>query len=181
MGVYTEILSDSEIVGMCEGFDTIVILGCGACANEAFAYLKYNLISKTIQNEEEHTYKQPYAINCEMERIKDILRNKGHRVKTMIINIYGEKSVCTLNDNDLESLRKEIPSGDVILALCCSSGQMGIKKIVGSSSSINVLSIVEVVGTLYCHFEDKGEKQLIVKEKCVVVPFSCDKEINRSG
>ncbi|GAI82211.1 unnamed protein product [marine sediment metagenome] len=56
---------------------------------------------------------------------------------------------------------------------------MGIKKIVGSS--INVLSIVEVVGTLYCHFEDKGEEQLIVKENSVVVPFSCDKEINRSG
>jgi len=173
MGVHTEVLSNAEIIKKSNGFKTIVILGCGACANESLAYLKTSIISKKIPDYEGINHRIPYAVTCEMQRIAGVLRKNGHDVKILTINVYGEKTLCVLDDNDLITLKNVIPLGDVIFALCCPSGEMGIRQILGNS--ISIISIVRVIGTLYCHFDEDIETQKIVKKKCSVIPFSNEK------
>lgn len=170
MGVYTKLIPDSQIKNCCIGYDAVVILGCGACTNESLAYQKKDgLISEIRIDSKGQTFEFPLAVNNEMERISSMLENIGHTVRAMHVNVYGGIAVCNPKVDSINLIKDEIPLGDVILAICCPAGQLGIKRII--ENSIDVLPAVDVVGTLYCHFIKKNGKSIIDKNKCVVCSF----------
>jgi hypothetical protein len=168
MGVYTEVLPDKEIISKCEGFNTVVIVGCGSCTNESLAFLNETLITKTIQKENGQIDTIRYEVTCEIERIRKTLEVYRHKVEQILIN-DGKNSVCTIDDNNIELYKRQIPIADVYLTLCCPSGQMGLGEIIGNFHTI--LPIMKVVGTLYCHFEEIEGCQKIIKEKSKILPF----------
>ena len=141
MPVYTEILSDDEIIGIVtDAYKRLLILGCGACTNESIAYRKCYPIF--LKKDDEDIY--PYATVMELKRVKHLLESKGHEVSIKYFNDI-DGFFCMTNVNDDDYCLELDDSVDAILCLCCPCGIAALKRII---STIPLFGISKLKGTL---------------------------------
>lgn len=164
MPVYTEILSNEEIVNLIpEDCKRVFIIGCGACTNESIAFKKKVPIFNILAGET----KYPFGTSMELKRIKKDLEDKGYIVNTQYFNdIDGFLCMDDIN-RELYHLDIEVEP-DLIMCLCCPSGLTALKKKI---SRIPVVCISKVKGTIAYVYEETDNSRVIVKNKSQVILF----------
>lgn len=130
MPIYLEILEDEQLLAMSTGFESIVIVACGACPNESLAYARGIPLAGATITEEGQSKSVPCAITQEAGRLAELFRSRGFAVR---IRVLAEEFLCLLSDTKCDYLREKIPSSEAILALCCSAGVQGLKAITRTS------------------------------------------------
>jgi len=110
MPVYCEPLSDEKIIKGLEGAKSVFIIGCGACAN--ISYNIYNGAKEPFAN----IMKKPLSILKEVNRLEDMLTEKGFKVDSEI------KGVLCVQNKKFAKLSNKINQFDALLVLSCKGG-----------------------------------------------------------
>ena len=163
MAVYSETISNDKLLSRIpESAKSILIIGCGGCLNESLAYRNDYPVFEITENG-----RIPYATKMELERISAFLRSKGYKTETKLIAQSKELLLCIVSeDYECEMKKREIEP-DVVLALCCNGGQLGL----GLSFHVPVISVTRMVGCLGYVYKETATKQTIIKEKSIVHRF----------
>lgn len=158
MPVYTEILSDDEIMRVVsEKYKRVLIIGCGACTNESLAYKCGYPIFKIKDDEKVY----PYATFTELKRIQILLEERGYDVSIKYYeDIDGFFCMKDINRDDYVLEWTQMP--DVILCLCCPCGIAGLRKVI---DGIPLVGISRLKGVLSYSYRDIEGAREIVFEK----------------
>jgi hypothetical protein len=155
MPVYSKTIEDKKIINLVKDkYQNVLILGCGACMNESLAYTNDTPI---------YDNSKPYSIERELQRVANILSQFCLKVKWNVIP-EGSNTLCMRKIDSSSFVLEEQP--DVILILCCPSGQFGLKSNV---TNVPIIGISKPFGFLsYAYIED-GTKKVMVKDKSKVI------------
>ncbi len=141
--IYAELLPDSTIMKNVESYDSMTLVICPICANTSVGYQKNLPAFKRSVDEAtgEITFLRT-AITGEAYRIKELLDGKDKDIK---IEMYGAPCAMAmdtelprnLNGGDADiNLVEQCGDTDVVLALCCSVGVLGLKRRLAGSTRI---------------------------------------------
>ena len=141
--IYAELLPDSTIMKNVESYDSLTLVACSACANTSVGYQKNLPVLKRSVDEAtgEITFIRS-AITGEAYRIKELLEEKDKDVKVEMYNVPCAMAMdkelpryVKGGDADIK-LFEQCVDTDVVLALCCSVGVLGLKRRFGGSTGI---------------------------------------------
>lgn len=161
MPLYSEVINDEKIFQILQGkYQTVLLIGCGACMNESLAY-KYDL-PITI-----NSTSVPFATVNELIRLADLLNKNGYYAK---IKFYNNLNgfFCMENISIDNYPVGNLDSFDIILILSCSAGYMALcdkfpyKKIV---------KITKPLGSIFYAYDDKNNQRKIVKSESQIIYF----------
>jgi len=160
MAVYSETISNEKLLSSIpNGARNILIIGCGGCMNESLAYKKDLPIFKIMKSS-----RIPYATKTELERISELLKSNGYNTEKKL-NEENEKFIlCIVHEEYENEMKKKEIEPDVVLALCCHGGNLGLKL----SFKAPVINITRQVGCLGYAYKESGTEQTIIKEKSIV-------------
>ena len=141
--IYAELLPDSTIMKIVESYGSMTLVVCPVCSNTSVGYQKNLPAFKRAVDETtgEITFVRS-AITGEAYRIKKLLDEKDKDVK---VEMYGAPCAMAmdkelprnLNGGDADiKLFEQCADTDVVLALCCSVGVLGLKRRLGGSTRI---------------------------------------------
>lgn len=172
MAVYSKIYEDEKILGLSSGYKSILLLGCGGCANESLAFTNHTPIyvatkGNNIKSAIEKSEVIPYSVKSECERIKQLLEKRGHYVLCSLIPL-SQNTLCIRHSGPKYSFNPDnqfVP--DVILTVSCSAGAYGIYEDV--NKSVPVYSIMQSCGQLAYYYEDLLGERKIVYDKSDVI------------
>lgn len=168
--IYAELLPDSTIMKIVESYDSMTLVVCTLCANLSVGYQKNLPVFKRSIDEAtgEITFVRS-AIIGEAYRIKDLLDEKDKDVK---VEMYGAPCVMAmdkelprnLNGGDADiKLVEQCADTDVVLALCCSVGVLGLKRRLGGSTRI--VSCMKTIGISQSSFIFDETKELVYADR----------------
>ena len=166
---------DSSILGDTQGFKSLVIVGCPACANYSLAYEKDEPVQKLLIDEKTgNSSKLHFALMNEINRLKGLFEGVGVSVG---VEIWPPVCTSTMNrelqmggpqwtDPELVSRCSEV---EVVVALCCAGGVLGLKHRFGKD--VKVISGMKTEGISHLHFSLDKETNLayIDKEKSTII------------
>jgi len=167
--IYAELLPDSTIMKNVESYDSMAIVVCTLCANLSVGYQKNLPVLKRAIDEAtgEITFVRS-AITGEAYRIKDLLDEKDKDVK---VEMYGAPCVMAMDielprnfnggDADIK-LVEQCADTDVVLALCCSVGVLGLKRRLGST---RIVPCMKTIGISQSSFKFDETKELVYADK----------------
>ncbi len=141
--IYAELLSDLTIMKNVESYDSMTLVVCPICANTSVGYQKnLPVFKKSVDKATGEITFIRSAITGEAHRIKELLDENEKDVK---VEMYGAPCAMAMNkelprnlnggDADIK-LVEQCADTDVVLALCCSVGVLGLKRRLGGSTRI---------------------------------------------
>lgn len=171
MAVYSVVLSDERIINEVNNAKAtnISLIVCGGCTNEslAFAHKLPIFTSKegdTLEQSLANNRSIPYAAQTTANRIARMLRNEGYSVNTYMVPL-GEELLCIQKDDNGTSLPFSEKT-DLILALCCPAGVVGIKRQI---RNIPIITLMKPQGQLfYVYRDDMFARQIVFEESTVI-------------
>lgn len=172
MAVYSTVLSDERIINEVHNAKAtnISLVVCGGCTNEslAFTHMLPIITSKegdTLEQSIANNRSIPYAAQATANRIAIMLRNEGYFVNTYMVPL-GEELLCIQKgDNGISLLSSN--KTDLILALCCPAGVVGIKRHI---KDIPVITLMKPQGQLfYVYRDDMFARQIVFEESTVIL------------
>lgn len=168
--IYAELLPDSTIMKIVEIYDSMALVVCPLCANLSVGYQKNLPVLKRSVDEAtgEITFVRS-AITGEAYRIKELLEEKDKFVK---VEMYGAPCVRAMDkelpkmikggDADIK-LFEQCADTDVVLALCCSVGVLGLKRRLGGSTRI--VPCMKTIGISQSNFKFDEAKELVYVDR----------------
>lgn len=172
MAVYSTMISNELILEKVRDFHAtnILLIACGGCANESLAYAKKLpvFISKEGEPLEKSMlcgHSVPYAVQKTADQIVEMLCDKGYYARACIVPINRELLCIQSKDNSINFLNS-MSNVDLILALCCPAGIMGIKKQI---KDIPTISLMRPQGQLFYVYRDNMYSREIVYEESFVL------------
>jgi hypothetical protein len=168
--IYAELLPDSTIMKNVESYDSMTLVVCPLCANLSVGYQKNLPAFKKSVDETtgEITYIRS-AITGEAYRIKEILEEID---KDVNVEMYGAPCVMAMDkelpgyvkggDTDIK-LFEQCADADVVLALCCSVGVLGLKRRFGGSTGI--VPGMKTLGMSQFSFNFDETKELVFADR----------------
>lgn len=169
--IYAELLPDSTIMKSVESYDSVTLVVCPVCANTSVGYQKNLPAFKRSVDEAtgEITFVRS-AITGEAYRIKELLDEKMKDVK---VEMYGAPCVMAMvkelprnvnggGDADIK-LVEQCADTDVVLALCCSVGMIGLKRRLGGSTRI--VPCMKTIGFSQFSFKFDETKELVYVDR----------------
>jgi len=168
--IYAELLPDSTIMKNVESYDSVTLVVCPICANTSVGYQK-NLpaFKRSIDKATGEITFVRSAITGEAYRIKDLLDEKDKDVK---VEMYGAPCVMAMDkelprnvkggDADIK-LFEQCANTDVVLALCCSVGVLGLKRRLGGSTGI--MPGMKTIGISQFSFKFDETKELVYADR----------------
>ena len=168
--IYAELLPDSTIMKIVESYDSMTLVVCTLCANLSVGYQKNLPAFKRSVDEAtgEITFVRS-AITCEAYRIKELLDEKDKDVK---VEMYGAPCAMAMDkelpryvkggDADIK-LFEQCADTDVVLALCCSVGVLGLKRRFRGSTGI--VPCMKTIGISQFSFKFDETKELVYVDR----------------
>lgn len=141
MPVYCEPISDEKIIKGLEGAKSVFIIGCGACAN--ISYNIYNGAKEPFAN----IMKKPLSILKEVNRLEDMLTEKGFKVDSEI------NGVLCIQNKKIEKISKKVEQFDALLILSCKGG---INTFVDLNNEKKIVPGMQLKGFKSVKLERKG-------------------------
>jgi hypothetical protein len=174
--IYAELLPDSTIMKNVESYDSMTLVVCPVCANTSVGYQKNLPVLKKSVDETtgELTYIRT-AITGEAHRIKELLDEKDKDVK---VEMYGAPCAMAmdrelprnLNGGDADTkLAEQCADTDMVLALCCSVGALGLKRRLGDSTMIVPCMKTRGFSQFSFKFDDNKELVYVDRESSTVL------------
>lgn len=172
MAVYSTVISYELILEKVRDFHAtnILLIACGGCANESLAFTRR--IPIFISKEGESLEKSilcgrsvPYAAKMTADQIVEMLCDKGYYAWPYIVPLDTELLCIQSKDNPINFLNS-MSKVDLILALCCPAGVMGIKRQV---KDIPIISLMRSQGQLFYVYRDNMYSREIVYEESFVL------------
>ena len=167
--------SDSSILKEIEGLESVYIVGCPACANFSIAYEKDKPAQKlTVDKETGRTSLSPLAVTAETNRLKKIFEDKGMKVGTEIWPV-----ICaSTSDGEIQyggpqwvdpALVNRCSGAEVIVALCCVGGVVGLKKRFGEDCKVIPGMKTEGISYLYTALDKETNLVHIDKARSTII------------
>lgn len=168
--IYVELLPDSTIMKNVESYDSMTLVVCPVCANTSVGYQK-NLpaFKRSVDEATGEITLIRLAITGETYRIKELLEEKDKDVK---VEMYGAPCAMAidkelprnLNGGDFDiKLVEQCAETDVVLALCCSVGVLGLKRRLGGSTRI--VPGMKTIGMSQFSFKFDETKELVYVDR----------------
>lgn len=161
MPLYSEVISDESILQILKDkYQTVLLIGCGACMNESLAY-RYDLpITKNSTS-------VPFATVNELIRLADLLNKNGYYAK---IKFYNDLNgfFCMENISVDNYPVENLDSFDIILILSCSAGYMAL---CDKNPYNKIVKITKPLGSIFYAYEDKDDQRQIVKSESQIIPL----------
>ncbi len=172
MAVYSVLLNTQDIIKQVIKHNPkrTLIIACGGCANESLAYDRHEPIfscesGQTIQDALKSGMAVPYATKMVTEQLEEIIKTNGYEVDICTVPI-GESTLC-IQDINSQIINKNITQGvELVLALCCPAGIMGIKRAI---CDIPVVPLMISKGQLFYIYKDKENNRQIVYDQSRVI------------
>ena len=165
MGSYSEIATDAYILREVGDAKSVTIFECPYCANQSLGYAKDKSELGKLSFFGFHF--EPYPMNQEANRIKQLLESKGKTVNTKFFNLPNPP-FCQLNQKARSSIAKAFKDSDAAIALSCMAGFGGIKSALPNAKVVHGMA---TLGTLAAYLNvDKG-KMYLDKARSKVVRF----------
>lgn len=166
MPIYSEVFSDTEILGLLNRqYKKVAIVGCGACTNESLAYK--NSLPIFVNKHGNIIY--PYATVSELLRIKSVLCREKYQVEIQYYNDV-EGFVCMKKTSAIDTYAISWDNQpDIILTLCCGAGYETIREMF---PKIPVVKITNQIGFLFYSYIDNKTARLICRERSAVITRS---------
>lgn len=170
MAVFSEILTDSEIMSIIELHNAhkIFIACCSGCTNESLAYTNRvpifkspegkNLKDALIRGEE-----VPYASLKEAQRLKTLLETRGYLVE-LAFSRSGE-IFCIRGAGEEFSFKRIIStfSPDMILSLSCPAGVFGLQEELSVvDGKILVVRLMKPLGQMAYEYIDTETERIMI-------------------
>ena len=172
MAVYSTVISNELILDKVRNFHAtnILLVACGGCANESLAFTKKIpiFLSKEGESLEKSIlcgHAVPYAAKITADQIAEMLCGKGYYAWTYIVPLNTELLCIQGKDNPTNYLNS-MSKVDLILALCCPAGLIGIKRKI---KDIPVISLMRSQGQLFYVYRDNMHSREIVYEESFVL------------
>jgi hypothetical protein len=164
---------DNVIKRALNGYNRIVILGCEGCANDSLAYTQKRSQKARFDEHMKQNMPAPDAILEEANRLKTILHYKAND-----IHITTGSGLCSNSTSNNCDWIKICDNAEVVLALSCMAGILGIKASLGKS--VKVIPGMKTVGVLYSHRKYDPENGLLHLDmvKSVAVYFKNNSNID---
>jgi hypothetical protein len=163
MAVYSEPLTDEEILAQLKGAKYVLIVACPLCANIGMAHLRgvpaYKLSLGGIK---------AYASMNEVARIREVLRNESIDTQSWGLNFFGTP-LCVVSSAKKRKLKKASRNFDAVLTLCCTGGHAGVEDSLEEGKKL--VNGMQTVGVISTKIRMKGRKVLLVREKTRVFKF----------
>jgi hypothetical protein len=178
MGVHSTVRPDSSLLKEAEGYQNIVIVGCTNCANASIAYEKNQPVHQvSVDKATGRTRMIPYSIKKEAARIQELLGDKGkgagielssalcwHTADRYLSQIMGNPSWAD------QEFRRRCSGADAILALCCSTGIIGIKQRLEEEVKIIPGMIFVGMSQMSLRLDEEKEHVWIDPDKSRIIP-----------
>jgi hypothetical protein len=165
MGSYSEMATDAYILREVGDSKSVTIFECPYCANQSLGYAKEKSEIGKLSFFGFHF--EPYPMNQEANRIKQLLESKGKTAKTKFFNLPNPP-FCQLNQKARNAIAKAFNDSDAAIALSCMAGFGGIKSALPNAKVVHGMA---TLGTLAAYLNvDKG-KMYLDKTKSKVVRF----------
>ena len=160
---------DSSILGETEGFKSLAIVGCPACANYCLAYEKDEPVQKLVTDEKTGSSSRlPVALMKEINRVKGLLEDRGASV---VVEVWPAVCITTVDpelqwggpqytDPELVNRCSEV---EAVVALCCALGVLGLKHRFGKD--VKVVSGMRTEGLFRIHFTLDRDAGLVYIDK----------------
>lgn len=159
MAVYSEVLDNQKILTMLKNrYKRVLIIGCGGCMNESLAFKNHLPIFKM----DDSLNFIPFAVTQEMIRISIFLKLHEFEVNSFLIN-EGMPVLCIYSDQNDVFFFEDRNKPDVIVALCCAAGLVGLNA--KFRSKIPVLHITKQLGQIAYSYKDLNGERIIVYNK----------------
>ena len=168
--IYAELLPDSTIMKNVESYDSMTLVVCPLCANTSVGYQKnLPVLKKSVDETTGETTYIRTAITGEAHRIKELLDEKD---KDVTIEMYGAPCAMAmdkelprnLNGGDADTkLVEQCADTDMVLALCCSVGVLGLKRRLGGS--IRIVPCMKTNGISQFSFKFDEAKELVYVDR----------------
>lgn len=165
MGSYSEIATDAYILREIGDAKNVTIFECPFCANQSVAYAKDQPELGKISFFGFHF--QPYPIEEEANRIKQLLESKGKNVNIKYFNLPSPP-YCQMDQKARKAIAKAFGGSDAALALSCMAGYGGIKS---SLPDAKVVHGMATLGTLAAYLDTQSGKMYLDKSKSKLVRF----------
>lgn len=165
MGSYSEIATDAYILREIGDSKKVTIFECPYCANQSVAYVKDKNELGKVSFFGFHF--QPYPIDEEANRIKQLLESKGKNVDIKYFNLPNPP-YCQLDQKARKAIAKAFAGSDAALALSCMAGYGGIKSALPDAKVVHGMA---TLGTLASYLNVEGGKMYLNKSKSKLVRF----------
>lgn len=170
MAVFSTILDDDIILekAIKPYVKNILLVVCGGCSNESLAYIKklpvfVSANGKSLIESLADWTAIPYASKSEAERIAKLLEKHGYSVETRLVPL-GEDILCIRNELHKGFLQNARP--DIIMAICCPAGIVGIKQEI---ADIPIVALMKPHGQLYYKYHDSENTRVIIYDQSMIV------------
>lgn len=120
MPIYTEGLSDKELLEKVEGSKRILIVGCGVCTN-----FSLNLM-EGAKEPLKSIFGKPYSLIKEIERVKKLLTDKNY----LVDSVYTKSYLCVIKDKNNAKLRTASEGHDAVLVMSCNAGAKAVSNVI---------------------------------------------------
>jgi hypothetical protein len=168
--IYVELLPDSTIMKNVESYDSMTLVVCPVCANTSVAYQKtLPAFKRSVDEATGEITLIRSAITGEAYRIKELLEEKDKDVK---VEMYGAPCAMAMDkelpryvkggDADI-MLFEQCADTDVVMALCCSVGVLGLKRRFGDSTGI--VPCMKTIGMSQFSFKFDETKEFVYVDR----------------
>ncbi len=165
MGSYSEIATDAYILREVGEAKNVIIFECPYCANQSLGYAKD--IAEIGKVSFFGFHFDPYPMNQEANRIKQLLESKGKTVRTKYFNLPNPP-FCQLNQKARNAVTKAYMGSDAAIVLSCMAGFGGVQS---SLPNEKVVHGMATLGTLAAYLNVQNGKMYIDKSKSKLVRF----------
>ena len=168
--IYAELLPDSTIMKAVESYGSMTLVVRPICVNLSVGYQKnLPVINRAVDEATGEITFVRSAITGEAYRIKDLLDEKD---KDVTVEIYGAPCAMAMDkelprnvkrgDADIKFV-EQCADTDVVLALCCSVGVLGLKRHLGGSTRI--VPCMKTIGMSQFSLKFDDTKELVYADR----------------
>jgi hypothetical protein len=165
LGSYSEIATDAYILREIGEAKNVTIFECPFCANQSVAYAKDKTELGKVSFFGFHF--QPYPIEEEANRIKQLLEREGKTANIKYFNLPSPP-YCQMDQKARKAIAKAFTGSDAALALSCMAGYGGIKSALPNAKVVHGMA---TLGTLAAYLNTENGRMYIDKSKSKLVKF----------